>query len=263
MATVLRWVDRHQGETALSVLGAGGPTSERAADLLAGILTTDDREQSGIWSTASGTLGAYRSAAALASTEPPFLDPDLFCDGANTLFVCAPGRYQQLLAPLVVGVLTDVRDADLPTGRRRPLHTAGAARPRRGGQHRAAARPAPDRQRGHRARPPAARLLAGSLPSPRPMGTAGRGLRVAVRHHRRPPWHRRPTDPRRALRVGRRRRDRHPHGRNGPKRRRPTAAVDQPVDHLAPSATRRHDRPRRRQVPRWRSTRPTGSAGSA
>jgi len=111
MATVLRWVDRHQGETALSVLGAGGPTSERAADLLAGILTTDEREQSGIWSTASGTLGAYRSAAALASTEPPFLDPDAFCDAANTLFVCAPGRYQQLLAPLVVGVLTDVRDA--------------------------------------------------------------------------------------------------------------------------------------------------------
>jgi len=126
MATVVRWVDRHDGTDALRVLadrngdgGDGGPP----ADLLAGILTTDHREQSGIWSTASGALAAYRSAAALASTEPPFLDADGFCDGANTLYVCATGRAQQLLAPLVVGVLGDVRDATYrraAAGRRTP-----------------------------------------------------------------------------------------------------------------------------------------------
>jgi len=47
----------------------------------------------------------------LSSTEPPFLDADAFCAGANALYICAPSRLQEQLAPLVVGVLSDVRDA--------------------------------------------------------------------------------------------------------------------------------------------------------
>lgn len=123
MATVLHWVDRHDGADALAVLGDRGPETGPATDLLAGILTTDGREQSGIWSTASGALAAYRSAPALSSTEPPFLDADAFCDGPGTLYVCATGRAQQLLAPLVVGMLGDVRDAAYrraAAGRRTP-----------------------------------------------------------------------------------------------------------------------------------------------
>ena len=112
MRTVLRWVDRHDGARALDVLAASDdPSRAIAADVLAGILTTDDREQSGIWSTASGVLSAYRSTAALASTEPPFLDPAHFCAGRDTLYVCSPGAHQQALAPLVVGMLAQVRDA--------------------------------------------------------------------------------------------------------------------------------------------------------
>ncbi len=112
MRTVLRWVDRHDGAQALDVLAsAGGTSGEIAGDVLAGILSTDDREQSGIWSTASGTLGAYRSTAALASTEPTFLDARAFCEGSATIYVCAPGADQQLVAPLVVGMLTQIRDA--------------------------------------------------------------------------------------------------------------------------------------------------------
>jgi type IV secretion system protein VirD4 len=80
-------------------------------DVLAGIASTDGREQSGIWSTASGVLAAYRSSAALASTEPPYLDSDAFCGGRHTLYICAPGTRQDLLAPLVVGMVTEVRDA--------------------------------------------------------------------------------------------------------------------------------------------------------
>jgi len=108
MATVLRWVDRHDGTEALSRLAvAGGP----ACDVLAGILSTDGREQSGIWSTASGALGAYRSEAALASTILPPLDADRFCAGTNTLYICAAGRRQRQLAPMVVGLVTEIRDA--------------------------------------------------------------------------------------------------------------------------------------------------------
>jgi len=111
MATVLHWVDRHDGSRPLEVLASRIGDLAPSTDLLAGILATDQREQSGIWSTASGILSAYRSRAALASTEPPFFDAEAFCTGANTLYLCAPGRRQDLLAPLMVGVLSDVRDA--------------------------------------------------------------------------------------------------------------------------------------------------------
>jgi type IV secretory pathway TraG/TraD family ATPase VirD4 len=110
MRDVLSWVDRHDGAPALRKLGESG-ADRVASDVLAGILATDDREQSGIWSTASGVLAAYRSGSALASTEPPYLDPAAFCDGANTLYVCSAGRHQQQLAPLIVGLLTEIRDA--------------------------------------------------------------------------------------------------------------------------------------------------------
>jgi len=111
MATVLHWVDRHDGSEALSILAARAGDPSPPTDVLSGILMTDQREQSGIWSTASGILGAYRSRAALASTEPPYLDADAFCEGTNTLYLCATGRHQQHFAPLVVGLVSEIRDA--------------------------------------------------------------------------------------------------------------------------------------------------------
>ena len=111
MRSVLHWVDRHDGTSALDVLVRRLGDDAVPTDLLAGILSTDEREQSGIWSTASGVLGAYRSPGALASTEPPLLDPDAFCGGAHSLYVCAPATQQKLFAPLVVAMLSQVRDA--------------------------------------------------------------------------------------------------------------------------------------------------------
>ncbi|MDA8312076.1 MAG: type IV secretory system conjugative DNA transfer family protein [Actinomycetota bacterium] len=111
MRKVLHWVDRHDGVPALDVLAARLGDDAVPTDLLAGILSTDEREQSGIWSTASGILAAYRSPGALASTEAPLLDADEFCNGPHTLYVCAPAAQQQLLAPLVVAMLSQVRDA--------------------------------------------------------------------------------------------------------------------------------------------------------
>lgn len=111
MRTVLHWVDRHDGAPALDSLVARLGDDAVPTDLLAGILSTDEREQSGIWSTASGVLAAYRSPGALSSTEGPLLDPDAFCEGRHTLYVCAPATQQQLLAPLVVALLSQVRDA--------------------------------------------------------------------------------------------------------------------------------------------------------
>jgi type IV secretion system protein VirD4 len=108
---VLRWIDRHDGGPALEILDSHSDPDDAATDLLAGIVATDQREQSGIWSSASGVLGAYRTASAMASTTLPSLDFDAFCSGPNTLYLCSAGRRQHQFAPLVVATIGDVRDA--------------------------------------------------------------------------------------------------------------------------------------------------------
>jgi len=109
LTTVLSWVDRRNAGSALGILDRNRAT--RPGDLLAGIAATDPREQSGIWSTASGVLAAYRSEAALESTVAPDFDAGAFCDSSATLYICATGRHQAVAAPLVVGLLTDIRSA--------------------------------------------------------------------------------------------------------------------------------------------------------
>lgn len=111
MRDVLRWIDRHDGAAALEILDSHPGHDEAASDLLAGIVATDPREQSGIWSTASGVLAAYRTGSAMASTTIPPLDVDSFCSGRNTLYLCSAGRRQRQFAPLVVATIGDVRDA--------------------------------------------------------------------------------------------------------------------------------------------------------
>ncbi|HEY1830081.1 MAG TPA: type IV secretory system conjugative DNA transfer family protein [Acidimicrobiales bacterium] len=110
LRTVLRWIDRHDGAAPLQILSAVGGDESPPVDLLTGIVSTDAREQSGIWSTASGVLSAYRTEAALASTSLPALDMTEFCGGPNTMYICAPGRRQLQLAPTVVAAMGDVRD---------------------------------------------------------------------------------------------------------------------------------------------------------
>ncbi len=111
MRDVLRWIDRHDGAPALEILASRAWEDHPATDLLTGIVATDSREQSGIWSTASGVLAAYRTEGALASTRAAPLDMEAFCEGPNTLYICSTGRRQRQFAPLVVAVLGDVRDA--------------------------------------------------------------------------------------------------------------------------------------------------------
>ena len=111
MRSVVRWIDRHDGATPLDILAANVGNDATATDLLAGIVGTDGREQSSIWSTASGVLAAYRSEGAMASTDLPSIDPAAFCRGSHTMYICSPGRRQRLFVPLVVGAIGDVREA--------------------------------------------------------------------------------------------------------------------------------------------------------
>jgi len=111
MPDVLHWIDRHDGAPALEILASGAREDPQATDLLAGIVATDPREQSGIWSTSSGVLAAYRTHGALASTRLPPLDFGAFCSGPHTLYICSTGRRQRQFAPLLVATIGDVRDA--------------------------------------------------------------------------------------------------------------------------------------------------------
>ena len=114
--TLVGWVNRRSPDEAADILtDHGSPT---AADLLAGIVATDEREQSGIWSTASGVLVGYRLDAALASATHPNFDPHAFVAGRDAVYVCATGRQQSLVSPLVVGLLEDVRAATYQRARR-------------------------------------------------------------------------------------------------------------------------------------------------
>lgn len=109
MGDVLAWIDRHEPGPALEILDGRGDSV--AGNLLAGIAATDSREQSGIWSTASGALVAYRSERALASTIDPNFDAAAFVERTATLYICASAHRQHAVAPLVAGVITEVRDA--------------------------------------------------------------------------------------------------------------------------------------------------------
>jgi type IV secretory pathway TraG/TraD family ATPase VirD4 len=112
MRTVLTWVDRHQALPAQQVLcGQPGQTTELARNLLDGIVATDERELSGIWSTASGALSGFRTDEALAATSRPDFDPGLFVGTSDTIYIAAPAHSQALVAPMVVGLIDDIRRA--------------------------------------------------------------------------------------------------------------------------------------------------------
>jgi hypothetical protein len=112
MRTVLTWVDRRQALPAQQILaGVPGQSNELARNLLDGIIRTDERELSGIWSTASGSLSGFRSDAALEITADPDFDPAAFVRSADTIYISAPAHLQAAVAPMVVGLIDDLRHA--------------------------------------------------------------------------------------------------------------------------------------------------------
>ncbi|MGA8745099.1 MAG: type IV secretory system conjugative DNA transfer family protein [Solirubrobacterales bacterium] len=109
IAEVLRWTLRQE-------LGSAGQAlldseSEIAADVLAGIEATDSRERSSIFSATAGVLAAYNSDAVRESAAQPNFDPARFAASADTIYLTAPEHRQALCAPLIVGLLEQLRHA--------------------------------------------------------------------------------------------------------------------------------------------------------
>ena len=72
------------------------------------MLATEERERSGIWSTASGLFAGVRTEAARASAREAPLDVAAFLAGPHQLHVVSPSRHQMVSIPLVVGLIDEV-----------------------------------------------------------------------------------------------------------------------------------------------------------
>jgi type IV secretory pathway TraG/TraD family ATPase VirD4 len=108
MSQVSSWILSHDLQGPMDVL-ARSSRSRMAVDTVLGLDATEDRELSGIFSTAAGVVAAYRSDTVLDQAREPNFDPRRFPATSDTVYVCAPGRDQSLLAPLVIGLLEQIR----------------------------------------------------------------------------------------------------------------------------------------------------------
>ncbi len=123
MSTVCDWVHANRLDPAQHILSR--QLGDPATHVLDGIATTPDRERGSIWSAVAGSLAAFDSAAVIASADRALnsdFDPATWLDRDNSLFIVAPADQATSIAPLVVGLVEEVRIAALRrTDRHGPL----------------------------------------------------------------------------------------------------------------------------------------------
>jgi type IV secretion system protein VirD4 len=116
---VVDWVLRHELEEPGILLQQAG--SDQACGVLTGLQNTEGRERSSIFSAAADALDAYTSQAALAAASEPNFDADRFVRSTDTIYVHAPAEHQALAAPLVCGLLSEIRAATYRAHRQQRL----------------------------------------------------------------------------------------------------------------------------------------------
>ena len=124
METVVEWVMRHELDDA-GILLEDERCSQLAFSSLLGLLNTEDRERSSIFSATADALQAYTSETALRAARDPNFDADAFVRSADTVYIHAPAEEQAAAAPIVCGLLSEIRRAtyrahatgELPHGR--------------------------------------------------------------------------------------------------------------------------------------------------
>jgi len=101
-------VDERRCDDLLNELKERHGEHHPSVSLLRGVLATEDREQSSIWSTTAGLFAGVRTEAARASAREAPLDVDEFLRGPHQLHVVAPSRHQAVSIPLVVGLVEEL-----------------------------------------------------------------------------------------------------------------------------------------------------------
>jgi len=109
LGAVVSWTLSRDLAQPLAILEAQHATLAGAS--LAGVAHTEERERSGILSTAAGILSPYRCQATLDAGCAPNFDPGAFVESADTVYICAPATAQDQLAPLVVALIEQIRSA--------------------------------------------------------------------------------------------------------------------------------------------------------
>jgi type IV secretion system protein VirD4 len=79
--------------------------------ILSGILRTDGRELSGIFSSAASLLAPFKTREALESCTKPNFDPASFVRSRDTLFVVGTGEEQAFASPLIASLVEAVKEA--------------------------------------------------------------------------------------------------------------------------------------------------------
>jgi type IV secretion system protein VirD4 len=106
---VLSWVLGHELDQPGVLLHQAD--ASLAVRVLAGLANTEARERSSIFSAAADALDAYTSTGALAAATDPNFDPLVFARSWDTIYIHAPAEHQALAAPLVCGLLAEIRAA--------------------------------------------------------------------------------------------------------------------------------------------------------
>jgi type IV secretory pathway TraG/TraD family ATPase VirD4 len=110
MSAVVQWVHAGRLDAAEHVLRETKATS--AAAVIRGIAQTPDRERGSIWSAVSGGLAPFDDSSVLASADRAahcgFTTAE-FLGRPDSVFIVAPSDDATPLAPLVVGLVEEIR----------------------------------------------------------------------------------------------------------------------------------------------------------
>lgn len=128
MVELCRLVDSREIRPALVELARAEDdfAADLAASRLESIRATEEREQSAIWSTLASVLAPYSTIAALSSAgagpgrHRVHLDVDAFVRSEGTIYLSAESRLQRVVAPLLVGLIDQVRAAAYRRSAREP-----------------------------------------------------------------------------------------------------------------------------------------------
>jgi type IV secretion system protein VirD4 len=109
MRDVVAWVDSgEQTAVAELLLDLGEPDAHAA---FAATCRREDRTLSSVYATTEAVLAPFADPAVLASTGDHGIDTEALLEGRGTLYVVAPAKDQERLAPLFAGLVEHLVDA--------------------------------------------------------------------------------------------------------------------------------------------------------
>ncbi len=109
MRDVVGWLDSGEQTAVSRILVELGEPDAHAA--FVATCRREERTLSSVYATAEAVLAPFSDPAVLRSTTLPQINPQAVLDGQSTLYVVAPAKDQERLAPLFAGLVEHIVDA--------------------------------------------------------------------------------------------------------------------------------------------------------